>query len=181
VPAETEGVYFRREDYASFWRRAFVDGIDFAVAAIIALILVLVISAIFDMSDWMAELIMLTAFAITFGYFVVLKRSRFRTVGYRLGGVRVVGLDGLPPGWGTMILRALFIFPGPINWLLDLTWLSTDRHRQALRDKFTRTYVIRSGASPIGKGRLVYRYYEVCGWNLLIREVAVDEAQGAVA
>jgi hypothetical protein len=27
------GVYFRREDYASFWRRTFVDLVDFAVVA----------------------------------------------------------------------------------------------------------------------------------------------------
>jgi uncharacterized RDD family membrane protein YckC len=174
-------VYYRRDDYASFWRRALVDCVDFVVAAIIGVVLIVVIGAVFNLLDWMAELIMIVAFAITFGYFVILKRSRFKTLGYRLGGVSVVGLDGMPPGWGAMILRAFFIFPGPINWLLDLTWLSSDRHRQALRDKVTRTYVIRTGAQPIGKGRLVYHYYEVCGWNLLVREVAVEEAKTAVA
>jgi uncharacterized RDD family membrane protein YckC len=112
---------------------------------------------------------------------VVLKGSRFRTAGYRVGRVALVDLNGRPPNWGTLVLRASFGALGPFNWFLDLTWLSDDRHRQALRDKIAQTYVIKEGAQPAGKGRLVYRYWEICGYNLLVREVVVEEPEAALA
>jgi hypothetical protein len=170
-----EGVYFRRDDYASFWRRVLVDLIDFAVAGLLWLLLFFALWAVFPLQNWPAELIMTAGALTTFGYFVVLKGSRFRTAGYRLGRVALVDLKGQPPSWGTLILRASFAALGPFNWFLDLMWLTDDRHRQALRDKISQTYVVKQGAQPEGNGRLVYRYWEICGYNLLLREVAVEE------
>jgi uncharacterized RDD family membrane protein YckC len=173
-----EGVYFRRDDYASFWRRAVVDAIDFLVATLIFLVTAMVLVALTG-EALLAELVMGTLVATAFGYFVVLKRSRFGTVGYRVCRVRVVGIDGLPPGWFALTLRMVFGFLGPVNWLADITWLATDAHRQALRDKLARTYVVKAGAQPIGKGKIVFRYYEVFLWNLLVREVQIPEEQKA--
>lgn len=170
----TEGVYFRREDYASFWRRVLVDIVDFIVAGLLWLLLTAAALAVLPVQDWIPELIMVLAILTTLGYFVVLKRSRFRTAGYRLGRVTLVGLNGLPASWGTLMLRASFAALGPFNWFLDLAWLFDDRHRQALRDKIAQTYVIKLGAEPAGRGRLVYRYWEICGYNLLVREVVVE-------
>jgi hypothetical protein len=40
----------------------------------------------------------------------------------------------------------MFLFLGPFNYVADLIWLSGDPQRQALRDKFTQTYVVRKKA-----------------------------------
>jgi len=107
-------------------------------------------------------------------YFVVLKRSRFRTLGYRVGGVKIVGLDGRVPGYPSLVLRLLFGMLGPLNWLVDLAWLSNDTHRQALRDKLASTYVVKRNAQAAGEGKIVFRYYEIFSYNCLFREVEVD-------
>jgi hypothetical protein len=61
-----------------------------------------------------------------------------------------------------------------MNWLLDLFWLSGDPHRQALRDKFAQTYVVKRTAIPVGAGKLVFRFYEIFGCNFIFREVEVS-------
>jgi len=172
-----EGVYYRREDYAGFWRRAMVDVVDFIIMAVMVTVSTAAIAPFFP--DWFAEVLMGVAGLIWFGYLVVLKGSRFRTPGYRLGRVALVGFDGCPAGWGKLFLRACFVGLGPINFLLDLVWVFSDWHRQALRDKVAQTYLIRNGALPIGKGRIVYRSWYVWGYNLLVREVVVEEAARA--
>ena len=65
---------------------------------------------------------------------------------------------------------------GPLNWLMDLLWLSGDTHRQALRDKFTGTYVVKRLAEPAGNGKVVYRSYDIVGLNFVFREVEIPSA-----
>ena len=55
--------------------------------------------------------------------------------------------------------------------LVDLLWITSDDHRQALRDKLARTYVVRASAQPTGRGPIVYDVYHVLGWTLLLQEV----------
>jgi uncharacterized RDD family membrane protein YckC len=173
-----EGVYYRREDYASFWRRLAVDAIDFVIAGALAFLVITGLWTVFPALD-VTDGFMLGAAAAAFGYFVLLKRSRFRTVGYRLFGVRIVGLDGRIPGWGSLIFRLMFALIGPLNWVIDLFWLSNDVHRQALRDKYAHTYVIKVSAEPAGTGKIKLAYYEICGYNFLFREVEIVAAAGA--
>jgi len=170
------GVYYRREDYASFWRRMAVDAIDFVVAGALAFLLMTGLWAVFP-SLSAADGFMVGAAAAGFGYFVVLKRSRFRTLGYRLCGVRIVGLDGRTPGWGSLMYRVAFALLGPLNWVVDLLWLSGDVHRQSLRDKHAHTYVIKASAEPAGTGKVGFHYYEICGYNFLFREVEIASAR----
>jgi uncharacterized RDD family membrane protein YckC len=80
-----------------------------------------------------------------------LKGLKFRTLGYRAGRVRIVGLDGEAPGYASLTLRLMFAMLGPLNWPADLAWLSSDSHRQALRDKFANTYVVRADAQAAGE------------------------------
>jgi uncharacterized RDD family membrane protein YckC len=169
------GVYYRREDYASFWRRLAVDAIDFVVAGAPASLLMVGLWTVFP-SLGAADGFMVGAAVAAFGYFVVLKRSRFRTLGYRLWGVRILGLDGRTPGWGSLILRLSFALVGPLNWVVDLMWLSGDLHRQALRDKFAHTYVVKASAEPAGAGKVTVHYYEICGYHFLFREVEIPSA-----
>jgi uncharacterized RDD family membrane protein YckC len=119
---------------------------------------------------------MFAAFAVVaFAYMVLLKRSKWGTLGYRWGGGRIVGLDGRTPGIASLTLRLAFAMIGPVNWVPDMVWLSDDPHRQALRDKFANTYVVKSGATPVGKGRIVFRNYEIICYNFLFREVVAEE------
>src|SRR5690349_2514895 len=111
-----DGVYFRREDYAGFWRRLAIDVADifiagFACAIVFAGWWLIVPSGGLILASWAAAL---------FGYFVVLKRSKAGTVGYRLGRVRIVGLDGQRASVSALTVRLLFGVLGPFNWFLDL-------------------------------------------------------------
>jgi hypothetical protein len=109
--------------------------------------------------------------AIAFGYFVVLKRSKGGTLGYRIAGVKIVGLDGRPASWSALTLRLLFAVFGPLNWL-DLIWLAGDPHRQTLRDKLAQTYVVKKKAEPLGTGPVFFQFYEINCYNFIFREVA---------
>lgn len=172
-----KGIYFRREDYASFWVRVLVDIVDLLVfgAVGIALTIPLIVVAPFGRSK--LNLILLIWVVIALSYFVVLKRSRFRTLGYRVGRVRIVGLDGRTPSYGSLVLRLMFGMLGPLNWALDLTWLSNDPNRQALRDKFASTYVVKAKSQPDGEGPIIFRYYSIMSYHCLFREVEVEPAR----
>jgi uncharacterized RDD family membrane protein YckC len=176
VKAEA-GVFFRREDYAPFWKRVLVDLLDLLVVGIIFFLFTL---PVIILSDELTRPVFNTITAMLAAtlvlYFVVLKRSRFRTVGYRLFGVRIVGLDGNPPSYWALIVRLTFGFFGPLNWLLDLIWLSNDPHRQALRDKFANTYVIKASAAPVGTGPTTTKQYMILMFNFSFGEVQTDAA-----
>jgi uncharacterized RDD family membrane protein YckC len=171
----TDGVYYRREDYAAFWRRLLIDVIDFLVVGAACSILALAVWTMFQSGATLDSLLAVCA-VFVFCYFVPLKRSKFRTMGYRVGGVKIVGLDGQPASYSALTLRLLFAALGPLNWLLDLAWLSDDKHHQALRDKFAQTYVVKILAEPAGRGRFLFQYCSICGYNFLFREVGTDKS-----
>ena len=166
----SRGIYFRRKDYASFWLRLLVDLIDVVSVGVLCAAAVLVLWAFVP-----GQLLLAVCAIVFFCYVVLLKRSKGGTVGYRAGGVRIVGLDGQRAGIIPLTVRLLFMVLGPINYLLDLAWLANETQRQALRDKFADTYVVKKRAEPIGSGKLVHRYYEILGYNFLFREIEVEE------
>jgi hypothetical protein len=84
-----------------------------------------------------------------------------------------VGQDGQTASWSALSFRLAFIPFGPLNWFMDLLWLSGDPHRQALRDKFAHTYVVKVRAKPAGTGEIIYRHYDICGGNFLFQEIEV--------
>ena len=168
------GVYFRRQDYAGFGRRLLIVVADGLVAAGFCIPLATALWAVIPSEEQAAAVTLPACAIVLFFYFVALKRSRIGTLGYRIGGVRIVGLDGQPPGWFALTVRLLFAALGPVGWLLDMLWLSGDPHRQALRDKLAQTYVVRRHAQPAGTGRVVYSYCDICFYNFLFREVQVQ-------
>jgi uncharacterized RDD family membrane protein YckC len=137
------------------------------------------VNAIFSPGDAIGGIALLIFAAVWFVYFVLLKRSRIGTVGYALAGARIVNLRGERPGIAALTVRLLFVVAGPLNFLVDLLWISSDQNRQALRDKFAHTYVIRATAIPIGTGRVVYRTYTVFGATMLFQEVEPAKASPA--
>ena len=164
------GVYFRRDDYAGFWRRLLIDAVDLTLIGVVCVTLFAIVWMVFPSPG----LVLGSWGAAFFSYFVLLKRSSIGTVGYRVGGVRIVGQDGEKPAISSLTFRLLFGVMGPLNWLVDLVWLSGDTHRQALRDKLAGTYVVRKDARPAGIGQIVYRRYDILFYNLLFREVEVE-------
>ena len=177
---DTRAVYFRYEDYASFWRRLAVDLIDVTIVLAVCAVAALMILFIAPTSSSL-NLVLAVSLLIFFLYFVLLKRSRFRTVGYRVGGVRIVGMDGSLPSIFALTLRCMFATLGPLNWFLDIGFLSGDPHRQSLRDKFALTYVVKLAAEPVGTAKLVHQHIEICGYNFLFREVRPDPDQASPA
>jgi uncharacterized RDD family membrane protein YckC len=173
VEAE-KGAYFRLEDYASFWVRVLVDLVDVLVFGILCVMLATCVLVIFPLNRTALNVIFLSWMAVAFSYFVVLKRSTFRTLGYRLGGVRIVALNGQPPTYSSLAFRLMFGMLGPINWIVDLVWLLNDTNRQSLRDKFAGTYVVKTKSQTAGEGQIVFRQYNFLLFNCLFREVQAD-------
>jgi hypothetical protein len=166
-----DAVIYAIDDHAGTFRRLFIDVIDTAVVVIVAVALTMVVAAIAPQPEFAALAGLLIWTAVFFLYFVVLKGSRFRTLGYLLARTRIVNLRGERPGYLPLTGRLAFVVLGPFNYLIDLLWVSSDPCRQALRDKFAHTYVIRQDAAPIGAGRIVYRVYTLFGMTLLCAEV----------
>jgi len=109
--------------------------------------------------------------AAVYWYFVIVKRSRFHTVGYRLGRVRIVDVRGQPPSQRALTLRLLFAVLGPFNIVLDLLWIPSDPYKQSLRDKVAHTYVVKASAPPAGPARVVYRNYYMMGMSFVFQEI----------
>ena len=176
-----DGVYFLHKDYASFWLRVLIDVIDaFAVGAAWTVVAI-VLFTIFPFNRMTLKLTLAIFAVVAFCYLVILKRSKIGTVGYRIGGVRIVGLDGQTASLSALTLRMLLAPLGPLNWFMDLAWLSGDKHRQALRDKLAHTYVVKAKAEPVGTGKIIFRYYDILGFNFLFQEIEVPTTTEADA
>jgi uncharacterized RDD family membrane protein YckC len=165
------GVTYQPSDYIGVWRRVAIDLVDVFVAFAISLAATIVLSLIISNDDRLLLATLVAWVAVWFGYFVLLKRSSFRTLGYILGRARIVNLQGTTPSIASLFLRLLFAMLGPLNFLFDLFWIPSDPCRQALRDKFAHTYVIRRFASPSGTGRIGYIPYTILGGSFIFQEV----------
>lgn len=161
-------VFFNDRDYVGVGRRLLIDAIDAGLVWLVSVVLTSVLGL------WTSPLIIAIWVPLWFGYFVVLKRSRFRTLGYLAAGARIVDMRGQRPGYLALTARLLFVVAGPVNFLLDLLWVSSDPCRQALRDKVAHTFVVRAGAQPVGAAKVVYRTYTVFGGTLIFAELLPD-------
>ena len=179
--ADTEvGVYYRPQDGVGFLRRVLIDVVDGVVLLLTWTCILVVINLLFLLSYVSAALAQHMCFwsisGITFAYLVLLKRWG-RTLGYLLLGAQLVSIKGTRPSYVSLVIRSLFLFLGPMNTLLDLMWLSADPHRQSIRDKFARTYVIRRGAQPQGQGPIRYMILSMMNYTLIVPEVARTPAE----
>lgn len=174
------GVYFQRKDYAGFWVRLVVVIIDVVVFGVLLfLVLALVFPILPEDGRAKANLFVVSAAGLSFLYFVVLKRSTIRTLGYIVGKVRIVDLHGRRPSIGALVMRLMFAVLGPFNFLIDLVWITSDSPRQALRDKYAHTYVIKKDAQPVGTGPIVYSTYHMLGMIFMFPEVKSTETRKA--
>jgi hypothetical protein len=69
---------------------------------------------------------------------------------------------------------------GPLNFVFDLLWLTSDANKQTLRDKLTRTYVVDRNAVPAGRAPIIYSQYFIATMSFVLPEVQRPAAEGAV-
>jgi uncharacterized RDD family membrane protein YckC len=169
---EQIGVFYRRDDYIGAGKRLLIDFVDTVVATGVSVLISAALIVLVPDDNVVYAGIALTWVVIWLAYFVLLKRSRFRTLGYLIMGARVVNLRGERPSVASLLARLLFVVGGPANFLIDLFWITSDPCRQAIRDKFAHTYVVRNAAAPLGTGKIVYRTYAMFGTMFLFQEVA---------
>jgi len=175
MPEEKSAVYYARKYQIGLMRRLFIDFVDGMVLLFVWITAFLVIRAVGIPLDSRASVFLITVLATNFLYMVIMKRFA-RTLGYVICGAQVVNYQGQRPSIGCLSFRALFVFIGPGNSLLDLIWLSGDPHGQAIRDKMSRSYVVRSGSQPAGRGHVRYVRVLLLGYQLLLPEVTRDGA-----
>ena len=173
--ADQDGVYYQENDYIGVARRFFIDIVDGFIATVMSLIASVVLVAVMS-DETFAAALPAVWIVVWFSYFVLLKGSKLRTIGYVLAGARIVDISGERPSLVNLSIRLLFAVFGPLNLLFDLFWIPSDSRRQALRDKFAHTYVIRRASSPAGRGPIVYAQYTIMGGSFLFQEVKTPVA-----
>lgn len=174
------GVYYNMDDYAGVMRRLAVQLIDTLVLMAISISLAVIVFAIsWSVSPTYNPILLfclLWAASLRL-YLVPLKRSRFRTVAYRLLGLMIVTTRGERPSLWIMTCRLLMWMFGPFNFLLDLIWLGADTESQSLRDCYLGTYVVRNGATPIGYGPMHLTRYNGAGLTLAYPRVCRSKSR----
>lgn len=160
--------FYRHSDYIGVFRRLLIDIIDTTLVVIASLIVTaLALAVVPEPMSYFA--ILAGCMLIWFAYFVILKHHA-RTLGYILTGARIVNGRGERPSYIALTGRLAFALFGPVNFLLDLLWVSSDPCGQAMRDKFAHTYVVKNTAVPAGQALAVYRVYTVFGATLMFPE-----------
>jgi uncharacterized RDD family membrane protein YckC len=163
-----EGVFFRQEDYAGFWRRLAADAVD------VALIILLLTAAtsLFSEAEMPARVYTFVLLTICYVYLVLLKRSRVRTLGYILTRIRIVDLQGNPPSVLSLSLRLfLALLTSLLGFPYGMVWIYNNRRRQATWDALARTYVVKARAQPVGRGRMTHDLQTFWCLSFLVPEV----------
>lgn len=175
------GVYFEPSAYPGITRRLLAMLTDCFVILLAAVaIWVPVLFVTWDQQPALSEAIFLLLWiGFIWCYMTVVKRSSFRTIGYRIFGIRIVTTEGKRPTLTTMTFRfGMWIF-GPFSLLMDVIWVGPDSEHQTLRDCYASTYVIRADAQPAGTGPVYLTRYFAAGLALAYpRVVHQDTAKG---
>jgi uncharacterized RDD family membrane protein YckC len=177
------GVYYARAAYAGVLTRFLIMVIDLAaiLAAGVALYLASRASyALAPENDDMMTVFLGSWSLVTYVYLVFVESSSIGTLGFLLAGMKIVNLKGERPSFVRMTFRLLLWVLGPFHPLIDLLWLSGDRDRQTLRDKFAGTYVVRKAAVPCGEGAIRSVHYFLFGFSILFLEVERPRAAAQV-
>ncbi|PAY17167.1 hypothetical protein CKO51_22925 [Rhodopirellula sp. SM50] len=164
-----DGVYFAMDDYAGLVRRfaaIAVDALILFVGGVCLWITIGFVSFQFDPAFDPSGLFFIAWIGFYWMYLTLVKRSRFRTIGYRICGLKIVTTKGERPSLIRMTARMLMWILGPFNLFLDLIWIGADSERQSLRDCYLGTYVVRFDADPIGVAPMHLTRYTAAGWNL---------------
>jgi uncharacterized RDD family membrane protein YckC len=169
---EEFGVMYAKADYAGFIRRMLIGMVDGLVFVLLLIPWFAFVIIFLDTNDAVVQKITwIVAVILSVWYLALLKRSKYRTVGYVLMGVKIVNLQGEKPSVFKMILRLFLPFLGPFTFYIDLLWITSENTKQTLRDKYVGTYVVNKNAVPIRQGRLHAVTLGIMSWSLMYREV----------
>ncbi|MCZ6698746.1 MAG: RDD family protein [Planctomycetota bacterium] len=180
MAGQPDAVYFHDEDYAPIGRRigAFLlDHVFLFIMLIVIEMAVFTASTAFAppdlqvrladtdpierkkaINDWLASdegmAWIFNAFYawLVFGvvYYIVFRRLRGGTLGYRIAGIRLVDKTGSSPSFarltGRFVFAAIVTFPLGVSYGLCLT----DRRRQSFHDRWCGTWMVRKRALPAG-------------------------------
>jgi uncharacterized RDD family membrane protein YckC len=165
-----DGVVFAPGDLASFGRRLIASVVDGMVLFLIWAVVFNVWVALKGTTGFNGATLGPAGMLAAFLYLGPVKRSRLRTVGYRLAGVRLVSLWGDRPSLPALALRGgLYLLGGFAG--LDFLWFLVVKRRQKLSDQLAGTYVVHAGAQPAGRGPVITAYYAGFGYFLVMSEV----------
>lgn len=171
-----DGVYYRRDDYASFLRRLTANLID----VVVLYFAMVVLAVVLDYFYYNLGVISLSYGAFTcfifaviclvpWGYLTICKASSLRTLGYRVAGLKIVTLAGQSVPWYQMSFRLFLWIFGPFSMFLDSVWVFTDEARQSCRDCYCGTLVVRNRAVPRGTAPIILTLYNVLGMTLIYK------------
>lgn len=166
---------FAESDYVGLFRRFMIVAIDAVVIAFMWPVFVWIWYDVVDPIGDPYEQFMWSWIGFVYLYMAILKPTRVRTAGLWVTSSRVVDHRGKAPSFLRMTFRLLLWLLGPFNPIVDFFWLSADRHRQTLRDKFAGTYVVNRRAVPVGHGKRKAAYYNLMGATLIFWEIQPAE------
>jgi uncharacterized RDD family membrane protein YckC len=173
-----DGVFYARRDCAGFLRRAISGAIDAGVVWLLWVLNFNVVLAFRPTEEVAALAIVIGLPGMGFLYFVVMKRSQVRTVGYRMTGLKVVNLRGSAPSVLAMTLRICVVI-----WLawpfgvFDFLYMFGDERRRKLSDVLAGTCVVRTRAQPYGTGEVVSAVSFIYGHTYHHRELRRSETR----
>jgi uncharacterized RDD family membrane protein YckC len=158
-----DGVYFKSDDYVGLGPRIVILIVDTLV--LVAIVWVIAFAWMGFIGDYIGGFSGIIALVVWI-YSVPLKRSKLRTIGYRLAGAKLVTLKGKRPSLFMLTLRSLLWMFGPWSLFFDWIWCGIDDDRQTIRDRFTSMCLVRNHASPIGSGEIHLAYFNAFGYSL---------------
>ena len=164
--ASPPGVVYADGDYAGFFRRLLIIGIDLAVLGCAWGLL-----SVFGMSPS----VFYGGAGLSWAYLTLLE-ARAGTLGFWLTRTRIITLEGKRPSVLRMTFRLLLWIFGPIHAFVDFFWLGGDAYKQTLRDKFAGTLVVRKSATPVGRGDIRLNRYQFLMFSLVFYEVSKPSA-----
>lgn len=169
-----DGVYFAPTDYIGVGRRLLILCVDAVTIFLLGWGLSAVWFDLLGISDGFICALVVGGWL----YLVPLKRSVWRTVGYRLAGAKLVNLQGEQPAlWSLTIRSMLWIFwIAPGNFLFDLLWCGVDGDRQSIRDRIANTCLVKNNAIPVGTGEVHLAHYFALGYMLVYSHVVHPNA-----
>ncbi len=169
-----DGVYFAETDYIGFSPRIAILIVDsICLVAIWCLVAFVWFILVGDYDRVVAVIVL----AVTWCYLVPLKRSRIRTLGYKLLGAKLVTLQGEKPSLVMLTFREMLWLFGPFGLMIDLIFCGIDSDSQTLRDRFTNMCLVKNSAQPIGRGEIHLAYINMLGYSFALPRVSRRHAQ----
>lgn len=161
-----DGVYYAASDYVGIWPRLVILVVD-SFVLLVGVVLLVSLALLLRLPSSIPMLCL----AFIWWYEVPLKRSKYRTLGYWLMGVKIVNLKGERPSLFMLTIRATMWALGPFNFLFDILWCGIDDDRQTLRDRFSSCCLVKLNAEPIGSGSVQLARFFAGGFALFYPRV----------